>query len=121
MYLRALKSNHCFAVLDRKANVSPGGKYGVYLFDTRHISEYCWDFGPQILLSCEDDTDRAFSHWGLFEGRAQVLSVEREIRVLPDGFEDDLLITNEGRRPREVHLSLTFDADFFDIFEARGR
>ncbi len=116
-----LKSNHCFAVLDHKADISGGGKAGVYLHDTRHLSEYRWDFGPLVLLAEAHDADWAFSHWGLFEDRVQLVSVQREFRLRPSGFEDVLTIANESDARREVVVALSFDADFRDIFEVRGR
>ncbi len=70
-----LKSNHCFAVLDGDANIHPGGKAGVYFHDTRHISEYRWDFGALTRLAEADQVNWAFRHWGLFDVRAQRLSV----------------------------------------------
>ncbi len=121
MHLHALKSNHCYAVLDGKSEVVAGSNTGVYLHDTRHLSDYRWDFGPLTLLAKADGADWAFRHWGLFEDRAQRLSVTREFRLLPDGFEDDLWIANESDSSRDIPLSLAVDADFRDIFEARGR
>ena len=116
-----LKSNHCFAVLDGRAEISGGEKAGIYLHDTRHLSEYCWEFGPLALLAESGGADWAFRHWGLLEDRAQLVSVEREFRLLPDGFDDVLRIANESSARFEVSVALTFDADFRDIFEARGR
>ena len=119
--LRPLKSNHCYAVVDDKAEVCPGGPTGVFLHDTRHLSDYRWDFGAMTLLAEVDGTDHAFRHFGLFEDRAQLMSVARTFHVRPDGFEDTLLIANESAFERAFTPSLSFDADFRDIFEARGR
>ena len=121
MHQHALKSNHCYAVLDSKAQVVISGAEGVFLHDTRHLSDYRWDFHTLTLLAHAEGTDRVFQHWGLFADRAQRLSLEREFRLLPDGFEDEILITNESDRSRDFPLALTFDADFRDIFEVRGR
>ncbi len=118
---RPLKSNHCYAVLDGNSDVSPGGAAGVYLHDTRHLSEYRWAFGALTLLAEADGADWTFRHWGAFEDRAQRLSVARSFRLLPGGFEDDLLIANESDIDRQIAPALSFDADFRDIFEARGR
>ena len=128
-HLRPLKSNHCYAVVDANAEVraevcaggTTEGTTGVFLHDTRHLSDYCWDFGPLTLLAEADGADHAFRHFGLFEDRAQLVSVARTFRLLADGFEDVLLIANEGAIERDFTPSLKFDADFRDIFEARGR
>ena len=120
MQPHALKSNHCYAVLDDRAEIG-GGKAGIYLHDTRHLSAYRWDFAPLALLAEAEGADWAFRHWGLFEDRAQLVSVEREFRLRHDGFDDVLRIANESGVRREVSVALTFDADFRDIFEARGR
>ena len=118
---RPLKSNHCYAVLDGNSDVSAGGMAGIFLHDTRHLSEYRWDFGPLTMLAEADGPDWTFRHWGLFENRAQRLSIARTFRLLPDGFDDELLITNESAFDQKISPSLKFDADFRDIFEARGR
>ena len=120
-HLRPLKSNHCYAVIDDRAEIIGGGTTGVFLHDTRHLSEYRWDFGPMTLIAEVDGTDNAFRHFGLFEDRAQVVSVARTFRLSPDGVEDELLIANESQEDRVFTPSLTFEADFRDIFEARGR
>ncbi|HCQ65519.1 MAG TPA: amylo-alpha-1,6-glucosidase [Rhodobacteraceae bacterium] len=120
-HLRPLKSNHCYAVVDRNAEVCAGGAEGVFLHDTRHLSDYRWDIGPLTLLAEADAADTAFRHFGLFEDRAQLVSVARTFRLLPDGFEDELLIANESAIDRDFAPSLSFDADFRDIFEVRGR
>lgn len=57
-----LKSNHCFAVLDSRSDVRARGKAGVYLHDTRHLSEYRWGFGPTTLLNGENAGDWAYLH-----------------------------------------------------------
>ena len=118
---RPLKSNHCYAVLDGNAEVCAGGMTGVYLHDTRHLSEYRWDFGHLTMIAEADGAEWTFRHWGLFENRAQRLSVARTFRLLPDGFEDELLIANESATDRNIAPLLYFDVDFRDIFEVRGR
>ncbi len=94
---------------------------GIYLHDTRHLSEYRWDFGPLACLTQNVGADHFFQHRGMFEDRAQRVSVARTFTLLPDGFEDALVVTNEDMADREISLSLTFDVDFRDVFEARGR
>lgn len=94
---------------------------GIYLHDTRHLSEYRWDFSPLIMLAEAGRDEGIFQHWGSFEDRAQRLSLTRTFRLLPAGFEDELLITNESAFDHEFTPVLRFDADFRDIFEARGR
>ncbi len=96
MQAQTLKSNHCFAVLDDRADISGGGKAGVYFHDTRHLSAYRWAFGPMVLLASSAGTDWAFRHWGLFEDRVQLVSVQREFQLRTDGFDDVLTLTNES-------------------------
>jgi glycogen debranching enzyme len=118
---RPLKSNHCFAVLDGNSEVCPSGMSGIYLHDTRHLSEYRWDFGPLTMLAEASGDDWTFRQWGSFEDRSQRLSLARTFRLLPDGFEDELLVANESAFENEFTPVLSFDADFRDIFETRGR
>lgn len=80
-----LKSDRCCAVLDGKTEVSGDGKAGVYLRDTRYLSDYRWDLGPLAMLAEAEGADWAFRHWGLFDDRAQRVSIAREFRLFPQG------------------------------------
>ena len=121
MNIHPLKSNHCYAALDGRAESSGASKTGVFLNDTRHISDYRWDFGPLDSVAHAEGPDWMFRQWGLYEGRTQVMSVARTFRLLPDGFIDEVLIGNESADARTCTPSLSMEADFRDIFEVRGR
>ncbi len=51
--------------------------------------------------------------------RAEQIGIQREI-VLNGGLFEELTITNYSTRPAQFELSLSFDADFADLFEIRG-
>ncbi|MEQ9236797.1 amylo-alpha-1,6-glucosidase [Coleofasciculus sp. E2-BRE-01] len=55
------------------------------------------------------------------EGRipAETIGIQRNI-VLQGGLFEDLKITNYSTQPVEFELSLSFDADFADLFQIRG-
>ncbi len=116
-----LKENYAFLVADEAAEVM-GGERGLYSRDTRFLSRYVWRLSrpAQQLLNYSPRPDRCRQHVAVMEGPAQVLSVERELDIRATGLEDRLLITNDSLETQELELRLEFDADFADLFQARG-
>jgi len=116
-----LKENYTFLVADEAAEVM-GGERGLYSRDTRFLSRYLWRFSrpAQQLLNYSPQPDCCRQHVAVMEGPTQVLSVERELDIRATALEDRLLITNDSLETQELELRLEFDADFADLFIARG-
>lgn len=57
---------------------------------------------------------------GRREIRAETIGIQRDL-VLQGGLFEELALTNYSTEPVEFELSLSFDADFADLFEIRGR
>ncbi len=121
--MHPLKNDHCFAVLDADgmATARHTGVVGFFFHDTRHLSKYAWDMSGLDLIH-HDETPRVLSqYWSRFADHEQQILVRRTITLLPEGFEDRLVIENSGRREQYFTPVLTLGADFADLFEARGR
>ena len=118
-----LKCNRCFASLraDAMAPKGAAGVAGVYLDDTRHLSRWEWELPGFAEIAGSDVPALAERHLGRFRDHAQELRARRTLRLRPDGVEDVLELVNEDARPHEVRVRLHADADFRDVFEARGR
>lgn len=116
-----LKENYTFLVADEAAEVK-GGERGLYSRDTRYLSRYLWHLSrpAQQLLNHSPRPDRCRQHIAVMEGPTQVLSVERELDIGAAALEDRLVITNGSLETQELTLQLEFDADFADLFQARG-
>jgi glycogen debranching enzyme len=52
--------------------------------------------------------------------RAETIGIQRDL-VLQGGLFEELTLTNYNTRPVSFELSLSFDADFADLFEIRGK
>jgi glycogen debranching enzyme len=52
--------------------------------------------------------------------RAETIGIQRDL-VLQGGLFEELALTNYSTQPVEFELSLSFEADFADLFEIRGR
>ena len=118
-----LKCNRCFASLRPDASAPEGaaGVAGFYLDDTRHLSRWEWDLPGFAAIAGSDAPATAERHLGRFRDHAQELRARRTLKLRPDGIEDTLELVNEDARPHEVRVCLHVDADFRDVFEARGR
>ncbi|MDR3497385.1 MAG: amylo-alpha-1,6-glucosidase [Ancalomicrobiaceae bacterium] len=132
---RTLKHNDTFAVFDHYGDAfsAAGGVEGLFHRDTRHLSHLLLtiDGARPILLSSTIRDDNATLTCDLTnpnfhdrEGR-QLLDHDmihiRRSRFLHDGtcFER-LVVRNYDVVARQVGLTLSFGADFADVFEVRG-
>ncbi|MGL5010833.1 MAG: glycogen debranching N-terminal domain-containing protein, partial [Paracoccaceae bacterium] len=117
------KANHCYAMLDVSgfANAAYPGVAGVLLDDTRHISDYAWDFTGLDLSASETSSTSLRQFWSRFAHHEQDVLVERHLTFRPDGFDDLLTVTNEALTIQSFVPTLMADADFRDAFELRGR
>ncbi|PSR16583.1 amylo-alpha-1,6-glucosidase [filamentous cyanobacterium CCP3] len=133
-----LKGNDLFLITDTLGNVmgceetQVTSSMGLFCRDTRFLSrlELQFEGQPPLLLSstaqegfalsalcanpyiASDDTHR--------EIRAETIGIQRDI-VLQGGLFEELTLTNYSTAPVEFELSISFDADFADLFEIRGQ
>ena len=127
-----LKDDDIFLVTDTLGNIPgclPGEANSVGLFcqDTRFLSRLELQIDGQlpILLSSNASSGFALSvlcanpHLETQQIGAETIGIEREI-VVNGGLFEELAITNYSTSPVSFELSLSFDADFVDLFEVRG-
>ncbi len=132
---RTLKRGDMFGLFDHFGDIhdGPGSPDGLYYRDTRVLSSYRLrlDDRTPIFLSSTISDDNQILSVDLTNpdilGDDGALLLERDtlhimrIRFLSDeGFFEQLRIENFDSRPREITLSLSFGADFADLFEVRG-
>lgn len=125
--------NHCntFGIFDQVGNISPGGKNvrGIYHDGTRFLNRLVLaiDEKRPLLLSSaikEDNeiisidlTNPALSNDSIPEN---TLHISRTQFIRNKAFYEELRCMNYGEQDCRFTLSLTFGADFKDIFEIRG-
>ena len=128
----SLKNDDIFLVTDTLGNI-PGylpkeaGSVGLFCQDTRFLNRLELQIDGQLptLLSSNDSSGFALSVFCanpyLEQGqiKAETIGIEREI-LLNGGLFEELVITNYSTSPVNFELSLSFDADFVDLFEVRG-
>jgi glycogen debranching enzyme len=121
-----------FLLTDASGNVPAdnGRGLGLYSRDTRHLSTYDFTLDgvtPVILLSTAESgfsleqvmgNHRMVDDEGGQIGRCTI-ELSRQ-RVLSDGIEEEVRITNFNPFPVQIAPAYRFDADFADIFEIRG-
>jgi glycogen debranching enzyme len=117
------KVNHCFAHLDGNGFTARGTPRvaGVMLHDTRHVSDWHWDFAGFDLIEDRRDLTGFTQFWSRFVDHEQDLMVRRRFTLRHDGFDEDLTLICEALEPVTFTPRLTCDADFIDTFEQRGR
>jgi glycogen debranching enzyme len=144
-----LKDDDLFLITDALGNISGGseaegrGSLGLFCRDTRFLSRLELQIGgrsPTLLSSdarkgfalsvlctnpvingLEDTRQRVSSDPQLVENRifADTIGIQREI-VLNGGLFEELTLTNYATHTIRFQVSLSFDADFMDLFEVRG-
>jgi glycogen debranching enzyme len=132
--LRTLKEGDAFAVLDRYGDMGtdPASPEGLFFRDTRYLSRYSLRIqGLRPLLlgsSLQDDNaaltvdltnpdiDPAEPH-GL---PRDLIAIERTKFLWDGACYERIGFRNYDNRRRGFDIDLTFDADFHDLFEARG-
>lgn len=133
---RTLKHGDTFAVFDHNGDAiaGPGSPEGIYHRDTRHLSHLYLTIGglrPILLssilrddnatLTCDLTNPDLVDPAGLLPQLEHDLLHIRRLRFLWDAtcFER-LSVRNFDEAPRQVHLDISFAADFADLFEVRG-
>ncbi|MEQ1899250.1 MAG: glycogen debranching N-terminal domain-containing protein [Devosia sp.] len=115
-----LKSDYCYAILADDSVVRPGLSVpaGFYLHDTRHLSQY--EVGLNDFRLAVQHVGGEYVRQTWVSPANPDLSLERELTLHPRGMTDSLRIINVGSAPVSVRIRLSYDADFDDVFEARG-
>jgi glycogen debranching enzyme len=120
----SLTAGSVFVVSDRNGDIHPGTTEGLYASDTRFLSAF------SLLVQGEDTcavgADRLNHSMASFYITPQgiqylptpSMSIVRD-RYVDLGLHEDINVVNYATQPRTVHLELTFDADFADVFEVR--
>ncbi len=126
-----LKSGNTFAVYDANGDMH-GGDDGLFVNDTRVLSELTLTFGGRApsLLSGSVSSDNAVftAHMtnkplppiGGARTPEGVIHVERKRVLSGHVLHESIVLTNYGTEPTTVPLSISFKADFLDMFEVRG-
>jgi glycogen debranching enzyme len=129
--LLTLKDNDLFMLTDHFGTIGgcafegENNSMGLFCHDTRFLSrlELQLEKHPPILLSSSADKGFAMSvlctNPRLDKIPAETIGIKREL-VLNGGLFESISVTNYGTEEIDFELSLSFDADFADLFEVRG-
>lgn len=126
-----LKSGDAFVVSDALGDIG-GHDDGLFVDDMRVLSKWRLTFGgraPSLLSGATSAdnasftahlTNRPLPPLGGHETPEGVIHIERTRVLAGDVLYEALTLTNYGASEAEVPLSLSFAADFKDMFEVRG-
>ena len=131
---RVLKYGSMFAVFDRLGDIRHRGlgEQGIFSNGTRHLSEMLvrlWNERPLLLSSTIEPNNFLFTadlaNLDVSRGDAVVihrgtLHLLRSKFLWRDVAYEEFKFVNYGMEPLEVPLSISFAADFQDIFQVRG-
>ncbi len=129
-----LKDDDIFLVTDTLGNVPgclPGQEsntLGLFCRDTRFLSRLELQIEGQLPILLSSNARRGFAISALCANPyleekgigAETIGIEREIAI-NGGLFEELTITNYLTSTVNFEISLSFDADFVDLFEVRGR
>jgi glycogen debranching enzyme len=126
-----LKDDDLFLITDTLGNISGCSRdetiasMGLFCRDTRFLSRLELQIGGRSPILLTSNADKGFALSALCTNpsipdiNAETISIQREI-VLNGGLFEELTIHNYNTTPVSFELSLSFDADFADLFEIRG-
>jgi len=127
-----LKDDDLFLITDTLGNISGSSEenatasLGLFCRDTRFLSRLELQLEGRSPLLLNSSADKGFAFSAIcanprIDDRipAETIAIQREI-VLNGGLFEELTLTNYGTVPVRFELSLSFDADFLDLFEIRG-
>ncbi|MGV0027376.1 amylo-alpha-1,6-glucosidase [Phormidesmis priestleyi] len=126
-----LKDDDLFLLTDTFGNIGGSdddgrnGSMGLFCNDTRFLSrlEMQIDGRPPILLSSTAEKGFVLSvlctNPRLEKIPAEYIGIKREL-VLNGGLFEEIEVTNYSTEAVNFEISLSFDADFIDLFEVRG-
>lgn len=128
-----LKENHIQLLTDQLGDIpsSDPTNYGLYFYDTRYLSTYELLINGQRPLYLSHSTDRNYianfqfvnPQLLLTPGQLvprQTISIRRARFVNDRSFQERLGFYNCNHFTVDLDVSLTFDADFLDMFAVRG-
>jgi glycogen debranching enzyme len=133
-----LKDDDLFLITDTLGNISDlscrlGGiedSMGLFCRDTRFLSRLELQIDGRSPISFSSTARKGFAMTVLGSNpdinnadgsqiKAETIDIHREI-VIKGGFFEETQVTNYNTHPVSFTLSLSFDADFLDLFEVRG-
>jgi glycogen debranching enzyme len=129
-----LKDDDLFLITDTLGNIAGSGcleegvkgSMGLFCRDTRFLSRLELQLNGQSLILLSSTAQRGFSlsvlcaNPSLENGvKVETIGFKRDI-VINGGLFEEIQLTNYNRDPVSFTLSLSFEADFLDLFEVRG-
>ncbi|HEY9644928.1 MAG TPA: glycogen debranching N-terminal domain-containing protein, partial [Chroococcidiopsis sp.] len=127
-----LKDDDLFLIADTLGNISgclddsTNASLGLFCRDTRFLSRLELQIEGRSPILLSSDARKGFVLSALCANpklsdriKAETISIQREI-VLNGGLFEELTITNYSTQPVQFELTLSFEADFVDLFEVRG-
>ena len=129
-----IKDDDIFLVTDTLGNIpgclsgEKGNTLGLFCQDSRFLSRLELQIEGHLPILLSSNNSQGFSLSALCANpeledkgiRAETIGIKREI-ALNSGLFEELTITNYRTNFVGFELSLSFDADFVDLFEVRGR
>lgn len=128
-----LKDNDLFLVSDTLGNISGRSEsdmstsMGLFCADTRFLSRLELQIQGHSPVLLSSTAEKGFVLSVLCTNphindqlQADTIGIQREL-VLNGGLFEEIKVSNYSTSPIQFELSLSFDADFVDLFEVRGR
>lgn len=127
-----LKDDDLFLITDTLGNIAGcleddrAASMGLFCRDTRFLSRLELQIEGRSPILLSSTAEKGFVLTVLCANprvedhlQAETIGIQREI-VLNGGLFEELTVTNYSTNPVKFNLSVSFDADFVDLFEIRG-
>jgi glycogen debranching enzyme len=124
----SILDGNTFVVSDRRGDMeaTPDDNHGLFRDDTRFLSRWIFTVDgrkPNVLSTDNTHYFRSQFYLTLSTGAIYVdsdISLARR-RTVGDGFLEEIVIANHGKKPKTLTLRLEAGSDFADLFEVKDK
>jgi len=124
--LTTLVEGQTFCVADGSGDMRPDFPHGLFVLDTRVVSQWVMRVNDQLIETLAVDRGAPFDTTFVGRahpppGRADSEVVVRRQRSIGAGMRERIELTNYGTTPAPMRIDLHCDVDFADLFEVKER
>lgn len=124
--LTTLVEGQTFCVADGSGDMRPDFPHGLFVLDTRVVSQWVLRVNDQLVETLAVDRVEPFeeSFFGRAHpppGRADSEVVVHRCRSIGHGMRERIAVTNYGTTSAQLRIDLHCDVDFADLFEVKER
>ncbi len=124
----SILDGNTFVVSDRRGDIeaTPVDNHGLFLDDTRFLSRWILTVDGRKGTVLSTDRTHYFSSQFYMALSTGTMYIDSDIslvrrRTVGDGFIEEILVANHGKKPKTLAVRLDVGSDFADLFEVKDK